>query len=211
MINRITVGELATNCWIIPLEDGCIVVDPGGDAGAIMARLAKLRLALRVIVLTHTHFDHLAALPDLAEAFPDAVIAVHRAEAARLGPDALEQHRRDFSAAGAARYVDQLWKPMPCAEKLLDEGDHAGPFTVLHLPGHSPGSIGLYWNDENILLSGDTLFRSGAGRTDLPGGSQEDLEHSLKRLLDMDKDIQVYPGHGGTTTIRREQDVLAYL
>jgi glyoxylase-like metal-dependent hydrolase (beta-lactamase superfamily II) len=211
MINRITVGELATNCWIIPIEDGCMAVDPGGDADAIIARLVKLRLTLRFIVLTHTHFDHLAALPDLGATFPDAVIAVHREETMRLGPGALEQHRRDFSAAGAVQYVDQLWKPMPDAGKLLDEGDGVGPFTVLHLPGHSPGSIGLFWKEEKILLSGDTLFRSGTGRTDLPGGSQKDLEQSLKRLLGMNKDIQVYPGHGETTTIRREQDILAYL
>jgi glyoxylase-like metal-dependent hydrolase (beta-lactamase superfamily II) len=211
MISRITVGDLATNCWIIPTENGCIVADPGGDADNILTSLGTLHLAPRYIVLTHTHFDHLAALPDLAAAFPEAIIAVHHEEAAKLGPDALEWHRRDFGAAGAASYVDQLWKPLPDAGMFLTEGDALGSFTVMHLPGHSPGSIGLVWKEEKILLSGDTLFHSGTGRTDLPGGNQKELERSLERLFAMDGDIQVYPGHGETTSIRREQDMLRYL
>jgi glyoxylase-like metal-dependent hydrolase (beta-lactamase superfamily II) len=206
MINRLSVGELATNCWIIPLAKtgSCILVDPGGNADAIAARLNRFALEPRYIVLTHTHFDHVAALPDIAAAWPGAEIAVHRAEAAKLG--SLELHRADFGES--ASYVDLFWKPMPEAGLLLDEGAVLGPFTVLHLPGHSPGSIGLFWAEEKILLSGDTLFRTGTGRTDLPGGDRGLLLQSLKRIAALDGDVQVYPGHGETTTIRRERDFL---
>jgi glyoxylase-like metal-dependent hydrolase (beta-lactamase superfamily II) len=80
-----------------------------------------------------------------------------------------------------------------------------GPFKVLHLPGHSPGSAGFLLEQEKILLSGDTLFRAGIGRTDLPGGDWPALQKSLDRLLSMDPAIVVYPGHGPLTTIGEEQ------
>jgi glyoxylase-like metal-dependent hydrolase (beta-lactamase superfamily II) len=215
MVNQITVGELATNCWIVPLPrsgGNCVLVDPGGDGDAIIARLGKLLLRPAYIALTHAHLDHIAALPDVAAAYPDAKIAIHREEASKLGPDSREVHRRDFAAVGAAAYADAFFAvyadrgmKMPEASVLLDEGDVLGPFRVLHLPGHSPGSIGLLWEEEKILLSGDTLFRAGAGRTDLPGGSRELLNASLERLFKMEGDIRVYPGHEGTTTIGRER------
>jgi len=205
-IHKLTVGELAANCLIVPLEEGgCLLADPGGSAEAILARLSRLGLSPKYIVLTHTHFDHIAALPAVAASYPDARVAVHAAERNKLGPDSLELHRRDFLAAGAAGYVDALWEPMPAASLILEEGSKLGPFTVLHLPGHSPGSIGLYCESEKTLISGDTLFNAGYGRTDLPGGDEQALLGSLRRLFAMDGDIAVYPGHGGETTIGREK------
>jgi glyoxylase-like metal-dependent hydrolase (beta-lactamase superfamily II) len=208
MVNQLSVGALQTNCIIIPIPHSkgeCVLFDPGGDGDLIIARLGKLLLRPRYIVLTHAHFDHILALPELAAAYPDAEIAIHRNEADRLGPLALELHKRDLAEIGASSFMDSVRNPLPEADILLEEGSVIGPFTVLHLPGHSPGSIGLYWKDEKILVSGDTLFRAGVGRTDLPGGSWEDLEKSLKRIFSMDGDIEVYPGHGPSTTIRRER------
>ena len=205
MINQLIVRELQTNCWITTLSGGdCIVVDPGGDDQLILERLNKLRLNPQYIVLTHAHFDHIAALPFLASQFPDAGIAIHPSEAGKIGPHSLESHRRDFNAVGYASYVETLWKPMPEATILLKEGDTLGPFRIMHLPGHSPGSIALYNAEEKILFSGDTLFRAGVGRTDLQGGDEQLLIQSLQRLFSMDGDINVYPGHGPATTIRRE-------
>ena len=226
MVNQVCVGDLQTNCLIIGLpkmppppaagEAGpektgdCVVVDPGGDGEMILARLEKLRLRPRYIVLTHAHFDHIAALPSLAAAFPQADIVIHPEEAAKLGPRSLELHRRDFTSAGGAAYVDALWKPMPEATLSIREGDTLGPFRVMHLPGHSPGSVGLLWDEENILISGDTLFRAGIGRADLPGGDEALLIVSLRRLFTLDPDTAVYPGHGPATTIRREIASLSF-
>ncbi|MDR1108507.1 MAG: MBL fold metallo-hydrolase [Spirochaetaceae bacterium] len=221
MINHILVGAIATNCWILPASaadqtgsgetesrEG-VVIDPGADAPAIIARLQRLRLRPRYIILTHGHFDHIAALPDLVDAFAGAgpvEIAIHRDDGNYLGPGAYELHRESFTAAaGNAAYVDALWKDLPSPTRLLSEGDTIGPFRVLHLSGHSPGSAGFLLEGEKILFSGDTLFKAGVGRTDLPGGDWPALQKSLARLLALDPAITVYPGHGPRTSIGEEQ------
>ena len=213
MIDVFVAGAIATNCWIYAWDTQgqgtgeCAVIDPGADAEHIISRLERLKLRPRYILLTHGHFDHIAALPALAAAYRDGplTIAIHRDDRDYLGAGARQIHRRSFAvAAGNAAYVDALWEDMPEADELLDEGSVIGPFTVLHLPGHTPGSAAFYDKNARVLFSGDTLFQDGFGRTDLPGGSWPQLQQSLLRLFAMDRDIGVYPGHGGTTTIGEE-------
>jgi glyoxylase-like metal-dependent hydrolase (beta-lactamase superfamily II) len=222
MINQICVGALETNCLIVPLpagvrlpgdqselkfSDKCILMDPGAEAEVILLRLKTLRLIPRYIVISHAHWDHVAALPEVAASYPDAEIAIHREEAGKLGPNTSELHLREFIIAGGTEALfKQFWSPdpLPQATLLLEEGSTIGPFTVLHLPGHSPGSIGLLWEEQKILLSGDTMFRAGAGRTDLPGGNWQMLYQSLERLYKLDEETRVYPGHGENTIIRDE-------
>jgi glyoxylase-like metal-dependent hydrolase (beta-lactamase superfamily II) len=213
----LVLGAIATNCWIVPLDDSssnggalrpCAVIDPGDQANVIIARMERLHLYPRLILLTHGHFDHVAALPDLREAFSvhDPIIAIHREDAACLGPEAKAVHQASFTAAaGNSAYVDNLWKPLPAPTRLLNDGDVIGPFTVIHTPGHTPGSLCLWLENEKTLFSGDTLFRDGMGRTDLPGGDWPALQKSLTRLLSLDGDTAVYPGHGSATTIKRER------
>jgi glyoxylase-like metal-dependent hydrolase (beta-lactamase superfamily II) len=217
-IRHIIVSDFGTNCWVYPLDsaDGtsggeCAVIDPGGEGARIIAFLNQLQLTPRYILLTHGHFDHIGAVPALAAQYKEGApsgaleIAIHAADAEYLGPDAYAVHCRSISAiAGETAYVDALWEDMPSPDKRLAEGEKIGPFTVLHLPGHTPGSIGLWDEKAGILFSGDTLFCGNYGRTDLPGGNTAQLFASLKRLLAMDGGIQVFPGHGPGTTIGRE-------
>jgi len=206
-IHHIIVGGISTNCWVYSLDsDGeCAVIDPGEEGDKIIAFLGKLNLSPRYIVLTHGHFDHIGAVPALAAEYSGAEIAIHAADAEYLGPDAYAAHCRSITAvAGDTAYVDRRWANLPAPNRLLAEGDKIGPFTVLHLPGHTPGSIGLWDEKAGVLFSGDTLFFGNYGRTDLPGGSDTQMAASLQRLFAMDGGIQVYPGHGPATSIGRE-------
>jgi glyoxylase-like metal-dependent hydrolase (beta-lactamase superfamily II) len=213
ILECLTLGDMATNCWIYsPKADSssgpnpCAVIDPGDQSAYIISLLRQLNLYPQYVLLTHGHFDHLAALPELTSAFtPVPVIAIHKSDASYLGPKALEVHRESFAALGAASYVDSLWKPMPSAGQLLSGGDRIGPFTVIHTPGHTPGSVCYYDEGAGLLFSGDTLFRGGYGRTDLPGGNWAALEKSLGLLLSMDRGIVVCPGHDSVTTIGEEK------
>jgi len=223
-IYHLIVGNLATNCWIYPLdkeaENGqpaglipCAVIDPGEEGGRIIAFLDQHKLFPSYIILTHGHFDHIGAVSALAteyrgrygDAGKNVTIAIHAADAEYLGPDAFSAHNRSIKAVlGNSVNIEMLLDPQPSPDKLLQEGDTLGPFSVLHLPGHSPGSIALWDEKAGVLFSGDTLFCDGYGRTDLPGGSTEMLYASLMRLFAMNGDIQVYPGHDRITTIGRE-------
>jgi glyoxylase-like metal-dependent hydrolase (beta-lactamase superfamily II) len=212
MIEKIIVGGIATNCYIISLADGsgAIVVDPGDDAPAIVKKLESLSLVPRYFLFTHGHFDHLAALPALVSYYANKnihpEIAIHKNDALFLGEGAYEQHCASFRAVtgGDTSFVDALWDDMPAATKILEEGDVVEQFTTIHLPGHSSGSVGFYDEKNGILVSGDTLFNGGVGRTDLPESNPRDLEKSLVRIFELPPETKVYPGHGPETTAGQE-------
>ena len=207
-ITQLIVGPISTNCWIYPLgEKEAAIIDPGDEADQIVSTLERLSLVPRFILLTHGHFDHIAALPELTAAFKahNPQIAIHRLDGEYLGPEAYKAHSLSIKAAmGSSLLIDAFQNGLPPPDLLLDEGGVVGPFTVLHLPGHTPGSAAFWDKEAGALFSGDTLFEAAYGRTDLPGGSEEQLIASLRRLFTMDAGIEVYPGHGGTTTIGRE-------
>jgi glyoxylase-like metal-dependent hydrolase (beta-lactamase superfamily II) len=223
IIKCLSVGDIQTNCWIYSpapeKPDGsgaeCVVIDPGGEASYIITVLKELNLIPKWLLLTHGHFDHVLALPELAAAFagaaPRPVIAIHREDAEYLGPASFAFHHRSMISVGyrEAR-IKSLWKDMPPADKLLSCGDVLGPLKTLHLPGHTKGSAGFYDEEAGVLFSGDTLFRGGIGRTDLSGGSFTEIQQSLKRLFAMDTSICVCPGHGPATTIGEEAGRTGY-
>jgi len=207
-IINLTVGPIATNCWIYRFNGNrAAIIDPGDEADRIISTLLKSRLVPKYILLTHGHFDHICAVPYLAKAFSDKVkIAIHNMDSEYLGPNSFDVHKKSMKAAmGDTSLMDAFWTEMPPADILLEEGSIVGPFTVLHLPGHSPGSAAFWDKNEGVLFSGDTLFAGACGRTDLPGGSEKDMMASLRRLSEMDGSIKVYPGHGETTTIEGER------
>jgi glyoxylase-like metal-dependent hydrolase (beta-lactamase superfamily II) len=209
-LSRLIVGPISTNCWIYPVDSRhAVVIDPGADANTIVSTLDKHSLIPAYIVLTHGHFDHIAALPLVVRAYSSTKpkIVIHKLDSIYLGSGAYEAHAKSFSAAtGDTSFIDEYWNDMPDADIFPEEGDMIGPFTVLHLPGHSPGSIGLWNRETGILFSGDTLFAGDYGRIDLPGGNEDEMIGSLHRLFKMDPETGVYPGHGPVTTIGREAE-----
>lgn len=207
-IERLRVGPIGENTYAIESNSVGVLVDPGAEPEKILAFLSQRKFDISLIVLTHGHLDHIAAIPDLFETWKDKSIPVacHQEDADYLGTAGAKKNRAIFEAVGADGFFDGYWKPMPAASLLLNDGDYV-PGTsllVLHTPGHSRGSICLYDKDAGFLVSGDTLFRDGIGRVDTPDASQAEIEQSLKRLAALPPDTVVYPGHGPRTTIGRE-------
>ena len=198
IINRLVVGSLSANCWIVGSEasgEG-MVIDPGGNAEVIHKAIADSGLDIKVIVLTHGHSDHIAALYEIQDR-TGAEVAVHVADA-----DFLEG-RGSFSSQFGISY-----KTPPAPGRLLREGDVIDigslSFSVLHTPGHTPGSICLLTDDK--VFTGDTLFRRGIGTTLMPGSSRRQLIDSIQtRLMVLPDNTIVYPGHGRETTIGAER------
>ena len=190
-VKLLRVGPIGTNCYI--LEDDqtnlAAVIDPGDEPELIQEALEKEGVEVRYLLLTHGHYDHTTAVTALHRVYPQADIYIHQADANGAGSTL-------FPLAGE---VDDL--------KLYDEGDviRLGDheIQVLHTPGHSPGSVTL--KVEDVLFTGDTLFAGSCGRTDLRGGSYEQIMQSLKRLGELKGDFHVCPGHEATSTLERER------
>jgi hydroxyacylglutathione hydrolase len=193
------VGPLQCNCYVVgdPASRRAIVIDPGGDASELASAIAEQSLTVTAIVATHAHFDHLLAAEEL-RASTGAPFLLHDADRPLL--DWVQESGRLFLGldVGAPPEVDTSAK----------EGDRirAGEveLEVVHTPGHSPGSISLVAPE--AVFTGDTLFASSIGRTDLPGGDADALVRAVKeKLFPLGEDLPAYPGHGPATTLGREQ------
>lgn len=188
IFKQLSVPPIGTNCYIFG-DDATkmgAIVDPGGDAAGILAAVRDLGLTVSAIFLTHGHYDHVGALPELRKALPDVPVYLHPAEKAI----------RDGSL-------------IPDPGPTVDYGDGStvsvGGLTVevIHTPGHTPGGVCLKVGD--TLFTGDTLFRGSMGRTDFPGGSYDAIMDSLKRLAALPGDYKVCPGHEALSTLEAER------
>ena len=190
-VKVLQVGPIGTNCYLLEDEKAHVaaVIDPGDEAGRILQVIKDDGVDVKYILLTHGHYDHTTAVPELHQALPQAEIYIHKADANGAGS-------RLFPLAGQ---IPDL--------KFYDEGDALtlGELTiqVLHTPGHSKGSVTLKVGD--VLFCGDTLFAGSCGRTDLAGGSYAEIMASLKKLGQLPGDYHVCPGHDVTSTLERER------
>ncbi len=202
-IIQLTLGPLQTNCYIVYGKDNkAAVIDPAANAEAIKSILNENGLSLDKILLTHAHFDHIMAVEELRE-WCDAELYIHKEDLKMLNDPNLNHM---LSAAGKEIEFKKV-------EHLLDDGDvidiGGEELKVLHTPGHTQGSV-CYISDEWIV-SGDTLFKETVGRTDLYGGSFDAILNSMKKLQALDKDYDVYPGHGESTTLNYEKNNNIYM
>ena len=192
-VHVLTLGAYQVNCYIIHDEksDSCCVIDPGYEPDTILDKLGELGLTLEAILLTHGHFDHVGAVRQLAA---DTGCAVYLCAEDLAMPTQL--------TAGPLYYTHTYAEGSTVHLAGLD-------ISVLHTPGHTPGSVCLLVED--TLFSGDTLFTGSCGRTDLPGGSWTQMQASLKRLAGIEANLWVLPGHGESTMLASEKKYNPYL
>lgn len=204
-VDTLTVGPMEAQCYIVldKATDELMVIDPGGDAELIVESVRMTGSDPKYIVNTHGHADHIAANTELKDAYPNAELLAHHADA-----EMLLEPVKNLSA-----FLGRSIKSPP-ADRVLNEGDGvavgANSFSVIHVPGHTPGGIALYWPGMDLvagmLFCGDALFAGGIGRTDFPGGDEKALLSGIReKLFTLPDDILVLPGHGPPTTIGREK------
>ena len=201
------VGPLSVNCYFLINTDTSelLVVDPGGNAVGLAKKIKDAGYKPVAILLTHGHFDHILGANELHSIFNIPILA-HRDEEAML----LEDKESLF------HMTDDPKALVIKADKFVtdkEELELAGyKIRVMHTPGHSLGSCCYYLYEEDILMSGDTLFEGSIGRTDFPGGSMAQMKHSLNEvLMKLPDNVKVFPGHGGYTSIGMERQNNPYV
>jgi hydroxyacylglutathione hydrolase len=197
-VTCIPVGELETNCYIIEGEDKqCIVVDPGAESIKLVKIIQDLELVVKGVLITHCHFDHIGAAGLVAKKFEVDIFAQSQEAEKMMNPE-----------ENLSIYFDN--KPIEIeATQQLEDGQlvdfgHGLKFKCLEVPGHTENSL-CFYHEDGFVLTGDTLFNEGIGRTDLYSGSPTDLVYNIKRILfALPIHTIAYPGHGLATTIGKE-------
>lgn len=199
-ITTIPVGALGTNCYLVwnEVTKQGFVVDPGDHFERILHEIKRNSVKVEAVLLTHAHFDHIMAVPELLE-FTGAKLYVGKAEDA-----VLQNPEVNLTHIHAPRLVPDVW--VKDGEKHTIAGAEV---LCIHTPGHTPGSF-CYLMD-STLFSGDTLFYGSCGRCDFPGGSVAEMYASLKRLAALDGEMRVLPGHDVETTLERERGLNPYM
>ncbi|GII65703.1 MBL fold hydrolase [Sphaerisporangium krabiense] len=217
VLRRVVVGVLDTNCWVLHARGDrrALVVDPGDEAGRVLAAVADLDVV--AVLLTHAHFDHVLAVPDVtgtlgvpvlahpaeAPVWPHEVEAARRAghwDAGTATADLLARDPAPLAFSASAARWDGAYTPVADGEALV-----VGPLevTALHTPGHTPG--GLTLSVDGHLLTGDTLFPGGPGLTGPPLSNFPTIIGSVRRLLTWPGPTRIHPGHGPDTTVAAER------
>ncbi len=205
ILRTLTAGPTQTNCYLVGCEEtrDAVAIDPGWDARAILQAARSAKLTIKLILLTHGHFDHIGAVTDLEEA-TSALIAVHARELNWL------------QAGGGAEAFGFKIRAVPQPDRLLEHGEliTAGTlaFETRYVPGHTAGHIAFVEHQQRAAFVGDVLFAGSIGRTDLPGGDYDTLIASITdQLLTLPDDYRVYPGHGPPTSIGVERTTNPFL
>jgi hydroxyacylglutathione hydrolase len=176
-ITSVRLGPLATNCYLVEHAGSAALIDPAEDSPRLRAFVGNRRVDW--VFNTHGHFDHTGG----DWAFPSAPVRIHAAD---------------------LPFLDEAYPGHPAVGATLEDGEVVlGELTVVHTPGHSPGSVVLL--GDGVLFVGDLLFAGSIGRTDLPGGSADEMVASLRRIANLPGDYTVYAGHGDVTTLAVER------
>lgn len=198
-------GNMFSNGYLIWDEESllAIVVDCGNPANMILNYANERGLSVKWVVLTHAHYDHILYMDEYRTAFPEAKLMIGAGDAPLLS----DIEGNVSYLFGDSRVFSKADEKL-CDGEIIRLGERE--ITVISTPGHTPGCICLYSREDKLMVTGDTLFGGGIGRTDFKYGDMEIMRISLRRLLSMDGDITILPGHGGASKIGYEQRSLFY-
>ena len=217
IIEQITVTAFQQHTRVVGCEKTrlAICIDPGDDSEEIVNAIDRHGFELQAIACTHAHLDHIGGVAGLKKRKPEAKVIIHPADEAIYQqlpnqPAWIGIPRSQWSELGfdfeAPPQVDEHWSD----GQTYQVGELS--FQVIHCPGHTPGHVVLFESAERKVFVGDCLFAGSIGRTDLPGGSTEQLMDSLfKKILPLGDDVEVYSGHGPVTTIGKEKKTNPFL
>lgn len=198
-IKTITAGPIETNAFVVGDEashEAMIIDAPPDSAERLLDAVRDDGYTVTLFVLTHAHFDHVVDAATVKQR-TGAPLAIHE--------DAMLQLRQVIQNGQAPYAVEDIGP-----DQYLNEGDEVAigtlRFQVLHTPGHAPGQISLYEENEQVMFGGDTLFPGGYGRADLPGSSMGETQESMRKLLTLPDSVTVYPGHGLPAQIGNERE-----
>lgn len=191
-------GQLQANCYFLIQDKECLIVDPGDDAAFILEEVQRRNLEVVGLLATHGHFDHIMAVGELQLSIKVPLYIDKK--------DIFLVERLNETAEYFLGYNPYSLKPNNITslnKKML----HVSSFTfhVISTPGHTPGSVCFYFPTENILFTGDMLFKQGIGRYDFSYSDKEDLLNSITEILKLPDGTQIYTGHGETTTVEDEK------
>ena len=189
-VRTIAVGAFEVNCYLVEVDEVSYVVDPGADAQIILQEIKSLGLAVKNILLTHAHIDHVSAVKEVAEVLRVPVYL----------------HEKDISLyKSPMNKLEPFYPPLKSfvvPVSTLDDNN----IEIIHTPGHTQGGVCFYFKGGNTLFSGDTIFCESVGRTDLSGGSHSQLIQSIRtKILTLPDGTKIYPGHGESTTVLHEK------
>ncbi|ACZ00924.1 MBL fold metallo-hydrolase [Streptobacillus moniliformis] len=191
--------DYTSNTYVIISDEKTYIIDPGSkNMTKVLEYIKENDLNLTAVLLTHGHFDHILGLPMILE-YKNVTVYIH-------------ENEKEFLYNGNLSLL--LWAQTnqsyltPCLENAnivtLKDGDRIDKFEIIHTPGHTNGGICYYNKEEKIIFTGDTLFKNTYGRVDLPTGDSEAMWKSIAKILKLERDTIIYPGHGDSTTVAME-------
>lgn len=199
-IKKFVLGMMQTNCYLIEDGNNSMLVDPGDDYEVIINYLNTNNLRIAAILLTHGHFDHIGAVEDLVEVY-NCPVYLHKNDISTFYDDSLN--------------LSNYYTPLKIITKVneVEDSIFINDYSIkfVNLPGHTPGSCFIIFDDYNIIFSGDVLFKGSIGRYDFPNSSVKQTQDTIARIKNIDIDYMIYPGHGDSTSLFFEKNNNIYL